>query len=118
MLVVLKGFETFARTGNQAGSSSIDNKQTINKLGLDNKPGIMSNLDNNKTLKDCSSLNSSARRVYVAIAEDPYMTQQGLSSKLDLSRATIAAATATLIKLKFIRRPNVLFIFLSSPSCF
>ena len=85
-------------------SSSIDNKQTINKLGLDNKPGIMSNLDNNKTLKDCSSLNSSARRVYAAIAEDPFMTQQGLSSKLDLSRATIAAATATLIKLNFIRR--------------
>jgi predicted HTH transcriptional regulator len=97
-------FITVCTTGNQRGSSSIDNKQTINKLGLDNKPGIMSNLDNNKTLKDCSSLNSSARRVYAAIAADPFMTQQGLSSKLDLSRATIAAATATLIKLNFIRR--------------
>ena len=64
----------------------------------------MSNLDNNQTLKDTSSLNSSARRVYQAIAEDPFMTQQGLASKLDLSRATIAAATATLIKLNFIRR--------------
>ena len=88
----------------QKGSSRIDNKQTINKARLDNKSGIMSNLDNNKTLKDCSSLNSSARRVYMAIAEDPFMTQQGLASKLDLSRATIAAATATLIKLNFIRR--------------
>ena len=64
----------------------------------------MSNLDNNQTLKDTSSLNSSARRVYQAIAEDPFMTQQGLASKLDLSRATIAAATATLIKLNFICR--------------
>lgn len=88
----------------QTGRSRIDNKQTINRARLDNKFGIMSNLDNNKTLKDCSSLNSSARRVYMAIAEDPFMTQQGLASKLDLSRATIAAATATLIKLNFIRR--------------
>ena len=40
----------------------------------------------------------------MAIAEDPFMTQQGLASKLDLSRATIAAATATLIKFNFIRR--------------
>lgn len=78
--------------------------QTINTARLDNKSGIMSNIDNTKTLKDCSSLNSSARRVYMAIAEDPFTTQQGLSSKLDLSRATIAAAVATLIKLNFIRR--------------
>lgn len=34
----------------------IDNKQTINSARLDNKSGIMSNLDNNKTLKDCSYL--------------------------------------------------------------
>ena len=86
------------------GRSKVDNKQTINFARIDNKSGLMSNLDNNHTLKDTSSLNSSARRVYQAIAEDPFMTQQGLASKLDLSRATIAAATATLIKLNFIRR--------------
>ena len=85
-------------------ATKLDNNQTIKWSALDNKPGLMSNLDNGQTLKDCSCLNSSARRVYMAIAEDPFMTQQGLASKLDLSRATIAAATATLIKFNFIRR--------------
>lgn len=96
---------TVCTTANQKnGSTRLDNNQTIRKVRIDNKPKIMSNIDNNKTLKDCSSLNSSTRRVYMAIAEDPFMTRQGLSSRLDLSRATIAAATATLIKLNFIRR--------------
>ena len=104
LMMVLIAIVMGATMGSAVVHPSIDNKQTINKLGLDNKPGIMSSLDNNKTLKDCSSLNSSARRVYAAIAADPFMTQQGLSAKLDLSRATIAAATATLIKLNFIRR--------------
>ncbi len=71
---------------------------------LDNKSDLMSSLDNIQTIKDCSGLNSSARRVFGAIVEDPFMTQQGLSAKLGLSRATIAMATATLIKLNFIRR--------------
>ena len=79
------------------GDPRIDNK-------LDNKSDLMSSLDNIQTIKDCSGLNSSVRRVFGAIVEDPFMTQQGLSAKLDLSRATIATATATLIKLNFIRR--------------
>ena len=79
----------------------IDNKLD-NKL--DNKSDLMSSLGNIQTIKKCSGLNSSVRRVFGAIAEDPFMTQQGLSAKLDLSRATIATATATLIKLNFIRR--------------
>ena len=83
------------------GDPRIDNKLD-NKL--DNKSDLMSSLDNIQTIKDCSGLNSSVRRVFGAIVEDPFMTQQGLSAKLDLSRATIAMATATLIKLKFIRR--------------
>ena len=77
--------------------NKLDNK-------LDNKSDLMSSIDNIQTIKDCSGLNSSARRVFGAIVEDPFMTQQGLSAKLDLSRATIAMATATLIKLNFIRR--------------
>ena len=87
------------------GDPRIDNKLD-NKLGnkLDNKSDLMSSLDNIQTIKDCSGLNSSVRRVFGAIVEDPFMTQQGLSAKLDLSRATIATATATLIKLNFIRR--------------
>ena len=83
------------------GDPRIDNKLD-NKL--DNKSDLMSSLDNIQTIKDCSGLNSSVRRVFGAIVEDPFMTQQGLSAKLDLSRATIAMATATLIKLNFIRR--------------
>ena len=82
-----------------------DNKLD-NKLDnkIDNKSDLMSSIDNIQTIKDCSGLNSSARRVFGAIVEDPFMTQQGLSAKLDLSRATIATATATLIKHNFIRR--------------
>ena len=83
------------------GAPRIDNKLD-NKL--DNKSDLMSSLDNIQAIKECSGLNSSTRRVFGAIVEDPFMTQQGLSAKLDLSRATIAMATATLIKLKFIRR--------------
>ena len=87
------------------GAPRIDN-ELANKLDnkLDNKSDLMSSLDNIQTIKDCSGLNSSVRRVFGAIVEDPFMTQQGLSAKLDLSRATIAMATATLIKLNFIRR--------------
>ena len=85
-------------------STGLDNNQTINERGVDNKSALMSSLDNIQTIKDCSGLNSSVRRVFGAIVEDPFMTQQGLSAKLDLSRATIATATATLIKLNFIRR--------------
>ena len=83
------------------GAPRIDN---ILDNKLDNKSDLMSSLDNIQTIKDCSGLNSSVRRVFGAIVEDPFMTQQGLSAKLDLSRATIATATATLIKLNFIRR--------------
>lgn len=79
----------------------IDNKldNTLDNK-LDDKSNLLFSLDNIRTI----NLNSSVRRVFGAIVEDPFMTQQGLSAKLDLSRATIATATATLIKHNFIRR--------------
>ena len=83
------------------GAPRIDN---ILDNKLDNKSDLMSSLDNIQTIKGFSGLNSSVRRVFGAIVEDPFMTQQGLSAKLGLSRATIAMATATLIKHNFIRR--------------
>ena len=85
---------------NPEGDIKVDNKVDNNAEG-DNKP------DGDKEEPEKKSLNelpASCRQVLKALSEDGSFTQQALIRKLNLSRAAITKAIATLIKERYIIR--------------
>ena len=70
--------------------------------GGDNNHGKGDN--KNEQRRPFAELFTSAKQVFSALSEDGSMTQQGLCSRLGLSRKTIAKATAVLIKERYIIR--------------
>ena len=92
--------------GNERG----DNKQETgdnNLVGGDNKSGQGDNNHSENSFeqrKPFSELFASAKQVFRLLSEDGSLTQQGLCTKLGLSRKTIAKAIAVLIRERYIIR--------------
>ena len=112
-------------------TTGLDNNQTINEGGVDNKSALMSSLDNNSQSSQgaprpdqdptktrprpdqdptktrpiaWSDLPSSCRLVYEALKQDAFLTYRGMVSKLRLNKDTINTAIGTLVQKGFIRR--------------
>ena len=115
-------------------STGLDNNQTINVDGVDNKSALMSSLDNKSqssqvgpnlaqnrpqlapesaqggprvTQGDPSlvqDLPTAAKQVFRELVQDPKMTLRGLASKLGFSKTTVTTAIGILVAQKIIRR--------------